>query len=81
MSALTTQHLPQAHLPTPPLPDSATVASFRGALRQWGVTNVVMTAGGRDPAYARRWLTAALGAAPRRQDSAWVWNNVQKLIS
>jgi hypothetical protein len=40
-----------------------------------------MTAGGRDPGYARRWLTAALGTAPQRQDSAWVWNNVQKLVS
>jgi hypothetical protein len=81
MSALSTQHLPQAHLTTPPLPDSAAVASFRSALRQWGVTNVVMTTGGRDPAYARRWLTAALGTAPQSEDGAWVWNNVQKLIS
>jgi hypothetical protein len=40
-----------------------------------------MTAGGRDPGYARRWLTAALGTAPQRHDSAWVWNNVQKLVS
>jgi len=81
MSALTTLHLPQAHLTTPPLPDAAAVASFRSALQHWGVTNVVMTAGGRDPGYARRWLTVALGTAPQRQDGAWVWNNVQKLIS
>jgi len=69
------------HLPLPLLPDSAGVASFRGALRQWGVTNVVVTAGGRDPGYARRWLTAVLGTAPQLEDGAWVWNDVQKLIS
>ena len=65
----------------PVLPDSAGAASFRGALRQWGVTNVVVTAGGRDPGYARQWLTDALGTAPQSEDGAWVWNNVQKLVS
>jgi hypothetical protein len=80
MSALTTQHVPYARLPLPPLPDSAAVASFRSALRHWGVTNVVMTAGGRDPGYVRRWLTAALGTAPQSEDGAWVWSNVQNLV-
>jgi hypothetical protein len=70
-----------ADLPLPSLPDSAAVTSFRSALQHWGVTNVVVTAGGRDPSYAVRWLTAALGTAPQREDGAWVWNNVQKLIS
>jgi hypothetical protein len=81
MSALTTKYLPQSHLTTPSLPDSAVVASFRSALRHWGVTNVVVTAGGRDAGYARRWLTVALGTAPRAEDGAWVWNNVQNLTS
>jgi hypothetical protein len=70
-----------ADLALPPLPDSAVVASFRSALQHWGVTNVVVTAGGRDPSYARRWLAAVLGTAPQAEDGAWVWSNVQKLIS
>jgi hypothetical protein len=68
-------------LPLPLMPSAAAVASFRGALRHWGVTNVVVTAGGRDPGYARRWLTAVLGTAPQPEGGAWVWNNVQTLIS
>jgi hypothetical protein len=39
-----------------------------------------MTAGGRDPGYVRRWLTAALGTAPQSEDGAWVWSNVQNLV-
>lgn len=78
MTALSSSY-PHLRLPPPPTP--ATVRSFRTALRHWGVTNVVMTAGGRDPAYARRWLAAMLGASPSQQDGAWVWNNVQRLIS
>ena len=81
MSALSTRYVPYAHLQPPPLPDSAAVASFRSALRHWGVTDVVMTAGGRDPGHARQWLTVALGTAPRAEYGAWVWNNVQKLVS
>ena len=81
MSALTTLQVPQAHLTIPPMPNQATVGWFRGALRNWGVTDVVVTAGGTDPNYARRWLTAALGTSPQREGGAWVWNNVQKLIS
>src|SRR5215469_1954816 len=77
MSALSTSY-PRLKLPPPPTP--ATIRSFRSALRNWGVTTVVMTAGGRDPGYARSWLTAMLGANPTQQDGAWVWNNVQRLI-
>ena len=82
MTALTVWWEPHfTNLNLPQLPGSAGVASFRSALRQWGVTNVVITAGGRDPGYARRWLTVALGTAPQSEDGSWVWNNVQKLIS
>jgi hypothetical protein len=89
LSVVWEPHYP--NLALPPLPDSAAcqvpgadctpVASFRSALRHWGVTNVVVTAGGRDAGYARRWLTVALGTAPRAEDGAWVWNNVQNLTS
>jgi hypothetical protein len=69
------------NLPLPALPDSVAAASFRSALQHWGVTNVVVTVGGRDPSRAVSWLKAALGTAPQSEDGAWVWNNVQKLIS
>ena len=69
------------NLQLPPMPDTAAVTSFRSALQHWGVTNVVVTAGGRKPSYAVSWLKAALGTAPQLEDGAWVWNNVQKLIS
>jgi hypothetical protein len=81
MSALTTLSLPQVHATTPAIPTQATMTWFRGALRQWGVTNVVATSGGTNYGYAIRWLTAALGTAPQQEDGALVWNNVQKLIS
>jgi len=80
MSALTTLHVPQAHVTTPPLPDSAAVASFRSALRHWGVTTVVLTPGRRRH-YVREWLTRVLGKKPRLEDSAWVWTNVRELVS
>ena len=81
MSALTTSAVPHYSLSRPPVPDPATISSFRRDLRFWKVTNVVMTPGGRGPSYARQWLTAVLGTQPQREDGAWVWNNVQKLIS
>lgn len=81
LSALTTAAVPHYNLKLPPPPSPDTIRSFRGVLRYWGVTNVVMTPGGRDPAYARRWLTAVLGAAPHQQDGAWVWDDVQRLVS
>lgn len=81
MSALTTASAPHYNLKLPPQPTPADVQVFRRDLRHWGVTVVVMTDGGRDPAYARQWLTTMLGAPPQRQRDAWVWNNVQQLIS
>jgi hypothetical protein len=82
MTALSVPWEPHySNLQLPAMPDSAAVASFRSALQHWGVTNVVITAGGRAPGYARQWLTAALGKAPQSEDGAWAWNNVQKLIA
>jgi hypothetical protein len=82
MTALTVPTAPHyQHLRLPPMPNPASVRAFRNALRRWGVTNVVMTAGGRNPAYARQWLTAMLGTPPQPEDGAWVWHNVQRLIS
>ena len=61
--------------------DAATIRQFRAALRDWGVTTVVMTPGGRAPRYARQWLAAVLGSGPRLEDGAWVWNDVQRLLT
>jgi hypothetical protein len=82
MTALTVRTVPHyQHLRLPPRPGPAAVRAFRDALRRWGVTNVVMTAGGRNPAYARQWLTAMLGTPPQPEHGAWVWNDVGGLIS
>jgi hypothetical protein len=81
MTALTTAQIPRGSLALPPLPNAATIASFRAALRRDGVTNVVMTGGGRNPGYARHWLTVAIGAPPQRVNGLWTWANVQQLIS
>jgi len=80
MSALTTLHVPQANVTTPPLPDQATIAWFRAALRRWGVTTVVLTPGPHR-AYVRHWMKLVLGTPPRRQDGDWVWTNVRSLVS
>ena len=80
MSALTTLHVPQPHVTTPPLPDQATIAWFRAALRHWGVTTVVLTPG-RHRTYVLRWMELVLGTPPQRQDGAWVWTNVRNLVS
>jgi hypothetical protein len=81
MSALTISLVPHGHLALPPPPTPSTVRSFRSALRNWGVTNVIMAAGGRAPAYARRWLSAVLQKQPQREYGVFVWNNVQQLLS
>lgn len=81
MSALTARYAPHYSLRLPPPPTPATVRTFRNALRTWGVTNIVMTVGGHNQAYARRWLTTVMGTQPQPEDGAWVWNDVQKLIS
>lgn len=81
MSALTAHYAPHSYLRLPRPPTPATVRTFRNALRTWGVTNIVMTSGGDNRAYARRWLTTVLGTPPQPEDGAWVWNDVRKLIS
>jgi hypothetical protein len=81
MSALSTSYSPHAHMRLPPQPTPAAVRSFRHALRTWGVTNIVMTSGGRQPDYARQWLATVLGTQPQLENGAWVWNDVQRLIS
>lgn len=81
MSALTTSYAPHAAMKEPPMPDQRHISSFRAALHRWGVTNVVITPGGRNPAYARRWLTAALGRQPHSEAGVWVWDNVQRWLS
>ncbi len=81
MTALTTSAIPHGYLALPPLPDPATVKWFRAALRKAGVTNVIMTGGGRNPGYARHWLTIALGASPTRSGGLWIWDNVRQLPS
>jgi hypothetical protein len=81
MSALSTSYSPHSHLRLPSPPTSAMISSFRSALRRWGVTDIVLTSSGRDPAYARRWLAAVLGVAPQHQAGLWVWRNVPHLIS
>ncbi|HEY2550715.1 MAG TPA: hypothetical protein VGI64_09080 [Streptosporangiaceae bacterium] len=81
LSALSTSYAPHAFMQLPPLPGPVRLANMRAALVTWGVTDVVMTPGGRAPAYARRWFTTVLGAAPLLEHGAWVWHDVQKLLS
>ena len=59
----------------------AVISSMRDTLRHWQVSEIVMSGGGRDPAYARQWLTKVLGAPPHLQDGLFVWSGVQQLIS
>jgi len=81
LSALSTYYTPHGDLNLPPMPTATVIASMRQALRHWQVTNVVMAGGGRNPSYARQWLTRVLGAPPHQQDGRWVWTGVQQLIS
>jgi hypothetical protein len=82
MSALTASAIPHGSLKLPGPPTASTIASFRRGLRSYGVTNVIMTTGGRAPAYARHWLTVVLGAAPQLEGGGtWEWSNVQQLLS
>ncbi len=65
-----------------PLPTAANLRAVRQAIQGWGVTTVVVPDEpslpsydrGRSVGYAVGLLTAALGAAPRRQSRAWVWD-------
>jgi hypothetical protein len=81
LSALSTSYTPHGNLSLPALPTAAVVTRMRLALRHWQVTEVVMSGGGRNPAFARQWLTTVLGTAPHLTDGRWVWTGVQRLIS
>jgi len=67
-----------------PVPDAATVAAVRSAMRRWRVTTVVVPdepdlppyALGRGGAYASGFFTAVLGEVPTYVDRAWVWGGV-----
>ncbi|MGO9029805.1 MAG: hypothetical protein ACLQOZ_14390 [Acidimicrobiales bacterium] len=67
-----------------PEPTAANLAAIRHALTLWGVTMVVVPDQpglpaydqGRSTALAVGLFTAALGAAPRYDRSAWVWSSV-----
>jgi hypothetical protein len=78
LSALSTYYTPHGSLKLPPDPTPSVITSMRLALRHWQVTEVIMVAGGRNPAYARQWLTKVLGRPPRLQDGQWVWTGVQQ---
>jgi hypothetical protein len=81
LSALSTSYTPRGSLSLPALPTAAVISSMRDALRHWQVTEIVMSGGGRNPAYAKQWLTKVLGTPPHLQDGRFVWTGVQQLIS
>jgi len=81
LSALSTSYQPYGHLNLPKLPTPPEIASMRAAMRSWGVTNIIMSGGGRAPDFSRQWLTTVLGAPPHLQDGRWVWTNVQALLA
>jgi hypothetical protein len=64
------------------------LAAVRTALRDWGVTVVVVprfehtTAlfGGDDAAYDAAFMTAAIGRRPRIERGAWVWYHVDRPV-
>jgi len=59
-----------------PLPtgSSAQIATLRGALERWHVTDVVVTDDGRDPAWAATLFTAVTTVVPTISHRAWVWH-------
>jgi hypothetical protein len=71
----------------PPIPTGPVLVAIRSALRQWGVTTIVIPdqddlplyETGRSPAYAVGLLTAAMGRRPTYDHSAWVWTAVQRM--
>jgi hypothetical protein len=75
--------LNQASIPLglAPRPTATNLAAIRQALRDWGVTTVVVPDQpdlptydrGRSVGYAVGLFTAAIGDAPTRQARAWVW--------
>jgi hypothetical protein len=68
----------------PPTPSEVNLEAVRHAMRDFGVTMVVVPDGqglpafqiGRGSGYGVAFYTAVLGSAPRSQDGAWVWTNV-----
>lgn len=56
-----------------PEPTSANFGVVRQAIAADGVTTVVVTDRGRDPAYAVRWFAQMFGRPPMLQDGAHVW--------
>jgi hypothetical protein len=66
----------------PPSVSAADLESVRRALRDWGVTTVVVPDDsglatyqtGRGTAFAVAFFAAVLGSAPSRQSDAWVWS-------
>jgi hypothetical protein len=68
----------------PPAPTPSHLVAVRGALRQWGVTTLVVPdpsdlplyEQGRSADYAVGLLTAVMGRAPTYTHSAWVWSAV-----
>ena len=69
-----------------PAISAGNLEAARLAIRHWQVTTVVVPDQrqlpryllGRSDAFATALFTAVLGAAPRRQDHAWVWEQVQR---
>ncbi len=64
------------------------LAAVRAALKDWGVTVVVVPRfehtsaffGGDDAAYDAAFMTAAIGRRPIVQDGAWVWYGVNHAV-
>jgi hypothetical protein len=81
LSALSTYYTPHGNLNLPAMPTAAVISQMRQALRHWQVTEIVMAGGGRDPGYAKQWLTTVMGAPPHLTDGLWVWTDVPQLIS
>jgi len=85
------QVLLQASAATFPPPElsAGNVAAVRTALRNWGVTTVVVPedAGlehfltGRGTAYGVAFYTSVLGEAPLRQQGAWVWPDIGRDVA
>jgi hypothetical protein len=67
-----------------PLPTMANLEAVREAMRDWGVTMVVVPADaqlaefqiGRGSSYGVAFFTGVLGSRPTYQNHAWVWSDV-----
>jgi hypothetical protein len=81
LSALSTIYTPHGNLALPAMPTPTVIRNMRAELRHWGVTDVVIVSGGRDPGYAKQWITTIMGRPPQLQDGQWVWTGVQQQLS